>query len=396
MPVQYVLTVNLYFIFTLAIFGVGLVIANNNVFADNANGVEIQNIQVQPSAIKVGDTIIVTATLVNNSTFPIYLTSGSCIPAFSVVFDAHAKQVYPNITCTTEAILQKVDPQSEVTISNENKPGVIYQAVQPGIATVNITLPYFAKNQTATDYSNIYYNTSKSFSFTILNQSGTSQQHTYGGGGPMVTITLDPLEQFKSGIAAKDVTCTKGLHLLIRAESGDPACVTPETATKLFELGWTKQIRYYVDKQTLPNVPDVEPKITLFDYSYGGIDKDSRTISIDNQTYYQTTFNYTVDNLKKGTTVQFHNVTFTFPEGVLPTPGGSFLYSDMKFPDGSEEIYGGSIQFADRSGVVGGIPIPVQFGLSHSRNSTTVLGNHIMPQAGITIYHDKIKLLVSK
>ncbi|MDH2908325.1 MAG: hypothetical protein PXX83_09560 [Candidatus Nitrosotalea sp.] len=216
------------------------------------------------------------------------------------------------------------------------------------------------------------------------------------GGGPAVTITLDPLEQFKSGIAAQDVSCTKGLHLLIRAESGTPACITPETATKLFEIGWTKQIRYYVDKQTLPNVPAVEPKATLYDYSYGGIDKDGGMVSINNQTYYQTMLNYTIDNLKKGTSTQFHNVTFSFPEGVLPTPGGNFLSSDMKFSDGSEEIYGGEIQFADRSGVVGGMPIPVQFGPSHSRNSTTVLGNHMEPQAGIIIYHDKIKLLVSK
>lgn len=209
------------------------------VHAESSDPVQILNVQVQPNMIQVNDTFSLDMTILNNSTFPIYLTSGSCSPAFSVMFDAHTKQVYPNIACTTEAILQKVDPRSQVTISNANKPGIIYQAVQSGTATVNITLPYFTKNQTATDYSNINYNASKSFSFTILNQSGTSQQHTYGGGGPTVTITLDPLEQFKSGIAVKDVTCKEGLQLVIKTEDGSPACVKPDTVSILYLRGWS-------------------------------------------------------------------------------------------------------------------------------------------------------------
>lgn len=117
------------------------------VHAESSDPVQILNVQVQPNMIKVNNTFSLHMTILNNSTFPIYLTSGSCSPAFSVMFDAHAKQVYPNIACTAEAILQKVNPQSQVIISNANKPGVIYQAVQPGTVAVNITLPYFAKNQ---------------------------------------------------------------------------------------------------------------------------------------------------------------------------------------------------------------------------------------------------------
>src|SRR5579885_3536953 len=127
------------------------------IHAESSDPVQILNVQTRPNIIQVNDTFSLNMTILNNSAFPIFLTSGSCSPAFSVVFDAHVKQIYPNIACTTEAILQKVDPQSQVIISNVNKPGIIYQAVQPGIATVNIMLPYFAKNQTAIDYSNIYY-----------------------------------------------------------------------------------------------------------------------------------------------------------------------------------------------------------------------------------------------
>ncbi len=144
------------------------------VHADSTDPVQILDVKVELGTLKVNDTFLISATILNSSPYPIYLTSGSCTPAFSVVFDAHAKQVRPNVTCTTEAILQKVDPQSQVTISNANKPGIIYQAVEAGTANANITIPY-AKNQTATDYSNIDYTASKSFQFFIHDSNETTQ-----------------------------------------------------------------------------------------------------------------------------------------------------------------------------------------------------------------------------
>ena len=291
------------------------------IYAESSDPVQILNVQVSPNIIKVNNTFSLTMTILNNSTFPIYLTSGSCTPAFSVVFDAHAKQVYPNIACTAEAILQRVDPQSQVTISNANKPGVIYQAVQSGTATVNITLPYYAKNQTVTDYSNIYYNTSKSILFTIYDNYKNSQVMTKEelnkkldaarekisnimmnnttdipfnmvginivnstlevgidstkatlsaeqykekikeivGDLPITLVmghiqllgnstseqkdsstsfVMSPLKQFKSGIAADNVTCNQGLKLIFKAENYYPACVKSDTSQILITRGW--------------------------------------------------------------------------------------------------------------------------------------------------------------
>ena len=50
-----------------------------------------------------------------------------------------------------------------------------------------------------------------------------------------------PLKQFKSGIAARDVTCKEGLQLVIRAENTSPACVLPQSVQKLIQLGWAMQ-----------------------------------------------------------------------------------------------------------------------------------------------------------
>lgn len=51
-----------------------------------------------------------------------------------------------------------------------------------------------------------------------------------------------PLTQFKSGIAAKNVACANDLMLVIKAEDNSPACVKSDTAQKLMEKGWTREV----------------------------------------------------------------------------------------------------------------------------------------------------------
>lgn len=49
-----------------------------------------------------------------------------------------------------------------------------------------------------------------------------------------------PLEQLRSGIKARNVTCNDDMQLIIKAEDGSPACVKHDTAQKLIERGWAK------------------------------------------------------------------------------------------------------------------------------------------------------------
>lgn len=64
------------------------------------------------------------------------------------------------------------------------------------------------------------------------------------GGGSVsshviVPVAKSPLKQFKSGIAATNITCNSGSVLIIKWEDGSPACVTPLVAKILYERGWT-------------------------------------------------------------------------------------------------------------------------------------------------------------
>ena len=177
------------------------------------------------------------------------------------------------------------------------------------------------------------------------------------------------------------------MSIIFKSTNEEPICIKPDNAKKLESRGWA--ISHYHD-------PGAKPKIKLYDYSYEGIDKDNNIVSINNQTFYQTTLGYSVYDLPKKASISFHDVVFAYPQGSLNTPGGSFVMLDMQFQDGFEEIYGGTALVQNGTVTqIGGIPIPTQYGPRVATNSITILGNHTMPQAGITIYHDKIKLLVS-
>src|SRR5574337_430370 len=145
--------------------------------ADDANDISIQNISVQPYAVKVGDTITVTATLVNNSTGPIFVSdmiNRDCQgPFFIVSFDNHIKvaaSAGDGKTCSYVGLQERLDPGKKYTGTS---PGLsfAYTAIQSGTANVTVTFPYEIKNQTDPNQSNMEQAISKSFLFTIYDNN---------------------------------------------------------------------------------------------------------------------------------------------------------------------------------------------------------------------------------
>lgn len=53
-----------------------------------------------------------------------------------------------------------------------------------------------------------------------------------------VNASLPPLEQVKSGVNPKNVSCKQGFTLIIKADDGSPACVSPEVMQILTQRGW--------------------------------------------------------------------------------------------------------------------------------------------------------------
>jgi len=205
--------------------------------ADDANGVSIQNIKVQPSSVKVGDTFTITATLVNNSTDSIGVSdvgSNDCQgPFFTIKFDDHVKVVEKEIACSYVALEERLDPDKKYTGTS---PGLsfTYVATESGTANATVTFPYGVKNQTDPSQSVIEQAVSKSFQFFIHDAN-------YDSSGPPIPTpgTILPLQQFRSGIIATDVTCRQEFQLAFKKEDSSPACVLPDDLANLVMRDWT-------------------------------------------------------------------------------------------------------------------------------------------------------------
>ena len=47
-----------------------------------------------------------------------------------------------------------------------------------------------------------------------------------------------PLKQIKDGIEPSKVTCTEGFELVLKQNTGQPACLKPSSVAKLIDRGW--------------------------------------------------------------------------------------------------------------------------------------------------------------
>lgn len=195
--------------------------------ATSAANIEITNLQVSPSLVRVGDEFAINATLVNNSTDTITVHNG-CGGVFVTSFDNHATVGLKKV-CNWMAVQIILQPGESIPVTSLAS-NLAYNASSVGNVNANVTVTYSSGNQslTASDTSSTV---SKSFLFTIYENNQTNSKP--------VTIP-SPLEQLRSGIAASNIQCRQDLELIFKATDDSPACVKPDTATKLVTWGWAR------------------------------------------------------------------------------------------------------------------------------------------------------------
>lgn len=115
------------------------------------------------------------------------------------------------------------------------------------------------------------------------------------------------------------------------------------------------------------------------------LENDVGTVTFGNRVYYFETPNYTHDAYFNPVQISFHDVIYTlFPSGFrggLPVNGcgGQYYWTDAKFSDGTSEL----------------LHIFVGFPQCSDPQPPTYFSTHVNPQAGLTFYDGKMKLLVS-
>lgn len=120
-------------------------------------------------------------------------------------------------------------------------------------------------------------------------------------------------------------------------------------------------------------------------HSMAYLKNDTGTVTLGYQVYYFETPNYTHDAYFNSPQISFHDVTFTlFPSGFrggLPLNGcgGQYYWANTKFSDDTSEL----------------LHIFVGFQQCSTPQPPTYFSTHANPQAGLTFYDGKMKLLVS-
>ena len=196
---------------------------------------------------------------------------------------------------------------------------------------------------------------------TVLEENMTISKHT--------AHMESPLKQFEAGITLQKIQCQDGLVLVIREGTGTPACLFQNDVAKLVYRHWAGIIT--------PPIPTPQYRILG---PYDGLQKQTGTITIQNKTFFMTTFNDTLNPVAGYQEIKFHEVNFTLfpvPQG-LEISGREF-YADTGFQDGQHEQLW--------------LNPPIYSDMSHI--TITRLTLHTTPQAGIVSYDEQIKLLVS-
>lgn len=197
------------------------------VHAASAADIEITNLQISPSLVKVGDEFAINATLVNNSTRTITVHNG-CEGAFVTVFDNHATVGLKKV-CNWLAAQIILQPGESIPVTSLLS-NLAYNASSAGDVNANVTITYSSANQSLAT-SNTSSTVSKSFLFTIYENNQTNSKPS---------IIPSPLQQLRSGIAPNNIQCRQDLELIFKASDDSPACVKSSTATKLVMWGWAR------------------------------------------------------------------------------------------------------------------------------------------------------------
>src|SRR5574337_554606 len=127
---------------TIAIAAILIMIASTvtsfqPVHAASAANIEVANLQVSPSLVRVGDEFAINATLVNNSTDTITVHNG-CGGAFVTVFDNHVSVGIKKVCNLTAAqIILKPGESIPVTSLASN---LAYNASSAGNVNANVKI----------------------------------------------------------------------------------------------------------------------------------------------------------------------------------------------------------------------------------------------------------------
>ena len=185
-----------------------------------------------------------------------------------------------------------------------------------------------------------------------------------------------PLMQFKSGITIDKIQCRDSLVLVTKYDSS-PACVKPDTVSKLAERDWMTGV-----KQNLQSpVTDIAP---IWSYQTDGeisairISNDSSLVAVSTNTADRQGMVYLFD--KNGSLLWNHTFDIMIGDIVMSSDGSYITVSGFQLGEGRNHVYqNGAVYLLDSDGnllwenTMNGNNVPWSIGI-HPEGSSVLFG----------------------
>ncbi len=148
-----------------------------------------------------------------------------------------------NFTLYDVNLGESVNDSKSILLSNIHKIDIL----NPNQTKTIYGTLYVSDSVQPTDYYDIWWN------IVAKNQTGNMMEsmqfhrnlpiaqnlpHYYSG--PVVITLESPLKQFKSGVTTQNIACKEGFVIAIKKQGHQPACVDPDTVSKLVLRGWSE------------------------------------------------------------------------------------------------------------------------------------------------------------
>jgi len=199
---------------------------------NSSSGVEFLEINVEPENILVGDSIIVYATVINNSDTPISFQSGCDSPIWLDFLSDNVELIaFP--ACQGHTTIQ-IEPGQSKPVKAPRE-GLVYKAISAGTLEAEVFFSYGRGEQTVPSTT-----ISKTITLQINSEKEIPIVSEISSKSNVEKREIPPHKQVSSGTNPQDVICSEGLGLIFKSNDNSPACVKPSTAEKLIQRGWAR------------------------------------------------------------------------------------------------------------------------------------------------------------
>ena len=189
-----------------------------------SSGVKFLEINIEPSNILVGDSIVVYATIINNSDTLITFQGGCGSPIWLEFLSDNVESI-ASPACQSEGSIQ-LEPGKSKTVKAPRE-GLLYKVISTGTIEAEVNFRYSIEE--LAQFKTISETLTIKIDSEIPSKNNKEKRE------------IPPHKQVSSGINPQDVICSEGFELIFKSTDNSPACVKPSTAEKLIQRGWARE-----------------------------------------------------------------------------------------------------------------------------------------------------------